>query len=274
MDAPPRPLVEVLADVAAAEIGHSSDNAAEFAEQHLEPIANFLRSEMESADRAGNVCRVTFNSSAEDLIQGSCFIEPIDAPEVQAAKGRRMNFEAFHGFLSALDWRGFEACCKGMLELMGCTDPVLTASGNDQGIDFYGQLSLAGRLASAGVLPGVDRRLNVWMVGQAKHYQRSRVATPDLRNLVGAVDLARARAFSDGGKAITSLDIRACDPVFYLFFTTGDISRDGRRLLEASGMIGMDGAHVAAFLADNNVGVDLAGDFKVAIAQAWIAGHS
>lgn len=114
--------------------------------------------------------------------------------------------------------------------------------------------------------------LDVWMVGQAKHYQKTQVSTPDLRELVGSVQLARAKAFADGGAALQGLDLKVCDPVFYLFFTTGTISRDGYKLLDASGMISMNGAQIAAFLADNDIGV-VQGVFDTAAAVVWLQSH-
>jgi hypothetical protein len=141
---------------------------------------------------------------------------------------------------------------------------------NDQGIDFFGQLSLGGRLDNASVLPSVDRKLKVWMVGQAKHYQKTQVATPDLRELVGSIQLAKAKAFADGGVALQGLDMKVCDPVFYLFFTTGTISRDGYVLLKESGMNYMNGSQVATFLADNGIGM-IEGRFDDVSARAWIA---
>ncbi|SMX81870.1 hypothetical protein BSP239C_01428 [Brevibacterium sp. 239c] len=110
------------------------------------------------------------------------------------------------------------------------------------------------------------------MVGQAKHYQKTKVSTPDLRELVGSVQLARAKAFADDGRALQGLDLRACDPVFYLFFTTGTITLDGYKLLKASGVVSMDGAQLAAFLADNDIGIT-DGDFDESAAKSWINIH-
>ncbi len=114
--------------------------------------------------------------------------------------------------------------------------------------------------------------MSVWMVGQAKKYGAIKAGTPDIRELVGAVILARGKAFGGSANTYSDLDILPCDPVFYLFFTTGSISTDGWRLLERSGAVGMDGLMVAAFLADHGVGV--IGDILDSKAvEDWIVTH-
>ncbi len=91
-------------------------------------------------------------------------------------------------------------------------------------------------------------------MGQAKHYIDAKVATPDLRELVGSVNLATARAFAGlDPEKYTDLSIRIADPVFMLFFTTGEISTDGWRLSDKSGIVAMDGEMLAAFMADHDI---------------------
>src|SRR5207248_5447145 len=106
------------------------------------------------------------------------------------------------------------------------------------------------------LFPGVHSQMSVWMVGQAKHFLKGKVSTPDIRELVGSVLLARSRAFSVNTEKYIDLRIRACDPVFFLFFTTGQISAYGWTLLDSAGVIGMDGEMVASFLADNAIGIE------------------
>jgi len=120
-------------------------------------------------------------------------------------------------------------------------------------------------------LPGFYTTLSVWLVGQAKHYKETKVATPDIRELVGSVELARARAFAKPA-SLPNLEMRLCDPVFYLFFTTGKISRDGWALMKASGVVGMDGAMIAAFLADHDVGCS-GGTFAASLFEAWVVSY-
>jgi hypothetical protein len=67
--------------------------------------------------------------------------------------------------------------------------------------------------------------------------------------------------------------MRRFDPVFYLFFTTGAISRDGWKIIKEGGLVGLEGSAIAALLADHSIGVS-DGKFDLTEAQAWVATHS
>jgi hypothetical protein len=271
LDAQPRIPEEVLYDLATNVFATPEAIAAEFAESHKGAFLGELADFRADADNRAEPCRFALND--HDHLQGSCFIQPDDDDATQRAKTNRLNYDSYETFLRNLRWEEFEACCRGILNTLGCSAPKLTELSNDQGIDFFGRLSLRNRLSNESFLPSVDSMLDVWMVGQAKHYQATKVSTPDLRELVGSVELARAKAFADGGVALKDLDMKVCDPVFYLFFTTGAISRDGYKLLEASGMVSMNGAQVAAFLADNEIGVS-GGVFNETAARSWLDFHA
>ena len=82
----------------------------------------------------------------------------------------------------------------------------------------------------------------------------------------------KARAFADDGSALPSLNMRVCDPVFYLFMTTGRLSSQIQRLVEASGIIALDGDSIAALLADSEIGI-IDGTFDSDSMNHWIDGH-
>jgi restriction endonuclease Mrr len=108
------------------------------------------------------------------------------------------------------------------------------------------------------------------VVGQAKHYLSTRSGTPEIRDLAGAISLGRAGAYGGVESAFHDMHIRVADPVFALFVTTGSISSNGWRLLERSGIIGVDGEMVAAFLADRGIGPDNA-DLDKAVFCEWLS---
>lgn len=134
----------------------------------------------------------------------------------------------------------------------------MTPHSIDEGIDFYGVLNLSdlSNKSSKPIFPIFESSLKVWLIGQAKHYQKTKVATPDIREFVGSTNLGRSKVYSsvDSDK-YKDLDIKVCDPVFMLFFTTGEISSFGWRLVRRSGVIAMDGERLATFLADKGIGV-------------------
>ncbi len=271
---PPRAAVDVLVAICVKQGWHATpDEAREDVERWEDRFLSRLRKDLNESHRLGRFCLHDFNSSSPYMIQGCAFIEVgVDPPELQDAKRRRSAFATYVAALQAISADDFEAMCRGMLAALGVQEPVVTRHSADEGIDFYGRLSLEGYLAQVRELPGVYRRLGVWMVGQAKHYRAMQSGTPDIRAVVGAIDLARGKAFGSPRDTYPDLDIRVCDPVFYLFFTTGGISSDGWRLLENSGVIGIDGQMVATFLADHGVG-QVNDSFDTAEFEAWIGSY-
>lgn len=223
----------------------------DYAERRADAVLRELTTELDRRTRLGQASNYAFNSSSGYLVQGASYTEPADSQKLREAKFRRLQHAGCRDLLQSLTPRQFEGVCRGIIVAMGASSATLTRSSKDQGVDFFGRLSLQGKLAQSYPLPAIDRRLEVWLVGQAKHYQNVKVATPDIRELVGSVQLARSRVSSDTGQALAGLNMRLCDPVFYLFFTTGSISRDGWTLIDRSGVIGMDGESLAAFLADS-----------------------
>ena len=181
-------------------------------------------------------------------------------------KSRSRNAEGFVGettmpVLEAYVRRFLKRSARAFSDCSGSSKPVLTQYRADQGIDFFGRMSIADLTGHGALFPVFETDLVFWLVGQAKHYPDSKVSTPDLRALAGSVFLGRARAFPREGP-LPQLSIRACDPVIMLFFTTGQISSDGWALCRRAGIVAMDGEMLAAFLADKQVGMEFEGGTK------------
>jgi hypothetical protein len=157
----------------------SVEDGAEKAAQWDSGFREHLRRQLEASHQHSRPSRFEFNSSSDDYIQGSCFPEPGDSVTLRTAKERRAQYTTLESFLASLTNRQFEAVCKGILDLVGCAPAFLTRRANDQGIDFFGRLSLQGRLAQIYELSGIDRSMSAWLVGQAKHYS-GRASTPEL----------------------------------------------------------------------------------------------
>ncbi len=202
---------------------------------------------------AGKQPRFAFNSVSSYKIQGACFIEPRDSPEVRGQKRRRVRWLDYYECLGNLSPDLFELLCARTLALLGVPKPTLTQYRADQGIDFFGKMSIADLTGHGPLYPVFESNLIVWLVGQAKHYLHSKVSTPDIRGLVGTTMLGRSRTFPKEG-ILPNLEIRPCDPVFIVFFTTGEISIDGWSLCRKAGIAAMDGEMLASFLADKEVG--------------------
>ena len=222
------------------------------------PVRSRLLSYIKATEERGAQPQIAFNSSSSYMIQGACFIEGTDSGEIVEQKKRRLRWKDYYETLRELSSREFELLCREVLKLIGARNVKLTKETRDEGIDFYGRLSVADLIkpSSAFRFRSFESLLEIWIIGQAKHYRAIKVATPDLRELVGSVNLASARAFADlDPDKYPDLRIRVADPVFMLFFTTGKISIDGWQLVNKSGIVAMDGEMLAAFLADHDVAI-------------------
>jgi hypothetical protein len=247
-------------------------DAQEIAERGLPRLISRLKAHVSKCADEGRHCRFEFTlEDSFEYIQGSRCIRPTDSDHLASAKHMRNHFSEYQKLLSDLNPWQFEATCVGVLELFGCKNPIITPRSNDQGIDFFGELSMTGRLDVKFHLPGPDRRLKAWIVGQAKHY-RGAVSTLNLRELVGSVKLAQYGSFADERGLGSKLSIRLCDPVYYLFMTSGVLTRDTERLAESSGVIALDGDSLADILASAQVGVRN-GSFTRTAAMDWVQSH-
>jgi hypothetical protein len=256
--AAPRPLNEIVLDIVQDHPEWQCD-PIEKAVAWSPTVEKLLGRHWEESLSRGRLPRFAFNSSSPYMIQGVCFVEPCDSVEVQEQKRKRLHWQEYYNALRELDPRQFEVLCSKVLGLLGVPNPRLTAYQADEGIDFYGRLSIGDLVGHGAAFQTFEARLIIWLVGQAKHYLHTKVATPDIRELVGATTLGKARAFVKDEKH-PDLKIRVCDPVVMLFFTTGQISIDGWTLCDRTGVAAMDGEMLAAFLADKGVGVHADGD--------------
>ena len=256
IEAKPEPLRDLLCKVIIQEHWEKDSTAAEERAEKWEHVAlNLLKEALSKPDRFGRPSVLALNSSSDYLVQGAAFIEGTETPEGLQHKNRRKHIFRQLDAMRSLSPLEFEGFCTHVIEEIGAEASHTTKLSGDEGIDFFGKLKLQNYIFPNDVAPTIQRQLNVWLIGQAKHYLSIKVATPDIRELVGSVELAKHNAFSSMKVCpYPDLKILACDPIFRLFFTTGEISLDGWQLLESSGVIGMDGLMLAAFLCDRGIG--------------------
>lgn len=270
LDLPPTNITELVSSIITDNRWESSKSAAfEKAELWRDATLETLRFEINQFLEIGRPVRVTFNSSSAYIVQGSCFIEPSDTREIQESKTRRIRSEPILKTLFSLTPDQFESLCGKIIELLGVEKPSVTRRSADEGIDFYGRLKLESIFFPNDITPTIQRQLSVWLVGQAKRYIATKSGTSEIRDLVGAVTLGRASIYGSTTSPFSGMNIRVADPVFAILITTGFISANAWRLLDRSGVIGMDGEMVAAFLADREVGVE-SGDFEEDAFVTWL----
>jgi len=230
----------------------SDDEILEKSEGLQEPLLKSLKERSDELIQQGQPPRFDFNVSSDYLIQGSCFIQSSDTEDLAESKKRRLNSDKYFGLMESLSDKEFEDLCGKIINLLGVKDPVVTKKSADEGIDFYGQLSLESMFFPHDLTATIQKQLKIWLVGQAKHYKNVQSSTDAIRELVGSVQLGKTKTYGSLKNPHEKLEIKASDPVFTLFFTTGEISRNAITLMERAGVIWMDGKMLAAFISDRS----------------------
>ncbi|MFT5180805.1 MAG: hypothetical protein ACI8S3_000681 [Alphaproteobacteria bacterium] len=225
---PPRPLNMVLVEIITSQGWSAGIDPAELAEKWMDRFRANIKQAINKAMDDASFVQFTFNSASVDYIQGTCYVEPGDKQDVTIAKRRRANTFKYSEAFKGINPTEFEILCGKIIELLNVVSPVVTKASADQGIDFFGQVPFGELMKPSAINPGAEQQLKIWLVGQAKHYTSTQVSTRDLRELVGSVALAKSKAYAGAKDPLAGFKIRNCDPVFYLFFTTGNISRDAR----------------------------------------------
>ncbi|MXN64769.1 hypothetical protein GR183_07610 [Stappia sp. GBMRC 2046] len=267
---PPRLVVEVLQEIIIQESWHSaSETPGELAERWHKNFKNRISAAIHTARTESRFLQYELSFANDDYIQGSCFVEPGDDAIIASAKERRANTFEFISEFSTLTPNEFEILSGRVLSLFNVEKGYVTRVSADQGIDFFGRVPFGELLKPSAITPGAEKQLKIWMVGQSKHYQATQVSTKDIRELVGSVSLAKSKVYAGSKDPLSDLQMRTCDPVFFLFFTTGDISRDAMDLLSKSGVIAMNGEQLAMFLADHGVGL-VENRFDARTFRSWL----
>ena len=265
----PYPVRTVLKRIIDGQKWEEGEAVDELAERWLQDFVRRLELRAANDESHSQISPFEFNSANETFLQGSCFEEPRNTPAEKAAKRLRLNNVHYQEVFKSISDLQFEKLCARILGLWKVEREYHTRASADQGIDFFGRMPLGELIHPLAIRPGAEKQMKVWCVGQAKNYNASQVSTKDIRELVGSVNLARSKVYAGSKDPLARLQMRACDPVFFLFFTTGTISRDARDLLQKAGVVAMDGNQLAVFLADKGVGIDKDGVFSKEDFLSW-----
>lgn len=274
LDAPPEPIEDIIHRIVADHIEWGCV-PEEKATLWASKVKKHLSDHWKRCIELGKQPQFSFNSVSDYKIQGGCFIEPCDPPKVKEQKRQRLRWRNYYDYLRRLTPDDFEKICVGLLKLLGVPNPIQTPYRVDQGIDFFGKMSIGDLIGHGALYPIFETGLVFWLIGQAKHYLDTKISTPDIRALAGSAFLGRARAFPKED-SLPQLNIRPCDPVIMLFFTTGQISSHGWALCKKAGIAAMDGEMIAAYLADKKVGIEEEGEmaeFSPKLFEEWLNGN-
>lgn len=247
--------------------------AAERAESSFESVAKLIGARNLHADSQGVSATLVVIGTTEDTVAGACHILPTDSEDVATAKSGRLHHAALLAKIRSLTFGEFEVFGKRVLKELGAADPRVTPHGGDQGIDFFGRFSLGQLHALPEPFLRLAHDVRLLFAGQAKHYPDSTIGPNIVRELIGAVSLARTKTFStDGLDLFQELEIRPFSPVVAMLFTTGSISRGAYQLAASAGIVAKNGDQLAAFLADRGVGMSAATPrtFDDALFDVWL----
>lgn len=257
-DFQPRLAVEVIREICKDSLpDYTEFQLFEYSENLLGKVIQVIHDRRSCADGSsfGYYYGIDVHPSNDEVILGSCFVLPSDSEAVKASKRRRATYKEIATSVSEVSFTDFETLCAAIIRILGVEDATHTTTSNDQGIDFFGKWELEQYFKASALPSGFEKQFSVWVVGQAKKYDKVKISTAEIRELVGSIELARMKTFSNEVTPLDKLSLRACDPVFYMFLTTGNITSGVARLLEKAGIIFMDRNLIGMMLADR---VDLA----------------
>lgn len=179
-----------------------------------------------------------------------------DSPEIRASKVGRTFAELIFESIKTLTFAQFELFGRSVLQELGCHISKVTPHGGDQGIDFYGELTVGNLLKADPAILKLMHDTRVIVVGQAKHYPNRAIGPATVRELVGALSLARTGTFSKSElDLLDGVHLQPFSPLLAMLFTTGDFTRGARLLAAQAGLIVFSGWQLSVFLADKGVGL-------------------
>jgi hypothetical protein len=228
-----------------------SIQAAEQAETLEGPVRDLIVKHMESTPFP----KLIMITSAEHIVAGYCYVDPTDSPEIAAAKRSRLNIEPLLEEIRGLNFQEFERFGACVLRELGANSPKVTPHSEDQGIDFYGILSLGQNSFLPPPFGQLAHDVRLRFAGQAKHYPTRSIGPELMRELVGAISLARHKIFTVDAELFDALELLPFNPLVAMFFTTGRFTAGTLELAARSGIIAKSGEELALFLADRGIGM-------------------
>ena len=265
----PHNLFDVIEEELIKSFGLPPIQAAEKAQQLERKVVTIIEKNRADAEVAGTISTIVISGDNDRAICGSCWIESFDGPDVQAAKKRRLQIEPVLRAIQGLNFAQFERFGAAVLKELGAKTVKVTPHSNDQGIDFFGVLSIA----DLGVVPEpflqMTRDVTIRFAGQAKHYPMAALGPSVIRELIGAITLARHKIRASPRDPFEELHLLALHPLLGMVFTTGRFTGGALKLAQNAGLIARSGEQLSVFLADRGVGY-VAGNFSDEEFRRWL----
>ena len=230
--------------------------AVERAEQMEDVVRQLILRSRTKSDEEGSYSILSLSSVSDQIVSGTCFIEGGDKQEIIAAKQRRLHIEPLLDQIRNLTFQQFEIFGACVLKELGTKNTKVTPHSDDQGIDFYGLLSLGQHSDLPPPFGKLAHDVTLRFAGQAKHYPSKPIGPELIRELIGSIALARYKVFTTDNELFDDLQLLPFNPLVAMFFTTGRFSSGALELAKKAGIIARNGEQLAVFLADRGVGIE------------------
>jgi hypothetical protein len=254
--------------------GMGPAEAAEQMDSLRKKVATEIVRRKNVSDEAGEIAILHLRGTEDEIVHGSSYVFAGDSEQIRTAKLNRTFADDIHTHIKGLTFNQFERFGRSVLRELGSTTAHVTPHSEDQGIDFYGDLSVGSLVGADPAILKLMHETKVILVGQAKHYPTSAIGPAIVRELVGALSLSRTYTYSkDNLDLLNDVQLRPFSPVLALLFSTGNFTRGARHLAKRAGLIAFSGWQLAVFLADKGVGIasdNGARSFDPATFEQWL----
>ncbi|WP_281887829.1 restriction endonuclease [Paenibacillus sp. YYML68] len=141
-------------------------------------------------------------------------------------------------YISDLTPENFEKLCAIYIKFLGTTgDPKVTRKAHDQGIDYIGVVERSERSKLFSSESNVNR---YYLIGQAKHYEKDKVTSKEIRELAGSIYLLKYKGFALKDNPYSDLSLKAFTPIYVYFITSNYFSESAKRLCFNADIIPID----------------------------------
>lgn len=257
------------------ERGMDAVTAAETVDRIRGKVALEISRRHDFCRKMGEIAILHLRGSGDELVHGSSYVFLDDKDDIKKSKLNRVSARHIKDYIRGLSFSQFESFGRSVLRELGCSLARVTPHAGDQGIDFYGELSIGSLLRADPAILKLMHETRVTLIGQAKHYPNASIGPSTIRELVGALSLSRTQTFSKVDVDLFSdVHLRPFSPVVAMLFTTGDFTKGARFLALQAGIIAFSGWQLAVFLADRGVGLvgdENNGEFNPTVFNDWLA---
>lgn len=197
---------------------YSQESTSGILDLYYETIKKILMEEHDVRVKSGQLLRYSFLDALGERIKG-----------VGRLYKRRQRI--FQNALNSISHAVFEQFSAIILKWLGCREVWVTPASHDQGVDAFGYSYEFKKYLSA------RSGCTIVMLAQAKHYIETKIGTKEIREFIGAFDLAVHKIFSTVDDRYELLEIKPFGPNVLVFLTTQEVPRTVKQLATGAGIL-------------------------------------